>query len=335
MAEFKDLTERVLLILKNRINKEVFKQDHIDYLELEKYIQYLKCEPLIIQATKIPTIVSLANAFQRGESIDSRLKELDTYFSMYDKLIEIELIKKKPHRKTDKQPYQFDAEFPQFDFEPPAEYEIISPQEFLKFTEEVRKATIVYIIRLKIGPYIEDQMDVISARGQFAHSKISTIYNQIRAAQDEFTEQVNNNSGSENLEDEENISAPDQVFKFNNEQIQENVFNSLKAYFNDSEHESLQRLLNSENIDSKLLFNGSCKSLCYPFRQLHIHNKLVNQKSTTIKWICDNFNYVQSGTIKQCAKGNVHKNLNKSDLSFPKSNRIMIQGITHLELTDK
>jgi len=320
MVEFRDLTDRVFLKIKNRIKKEVFKQDYIDYLELDKYIDYLKCEPNLMVGTKLPVVVSLASAFKRGQRIDNLIIELDTYYSMYDKLVEIELIKKITRTKIDNEVHEFD-------FEPPTKYEIISHQEFLEFTEGARKATIIYILRLKLGRYIEDRLDEISNRGKFSFDKISEIYKEIKSVQKTFDDNIRNIS-----DDKGSGEIPNQAFEFNDKEVRNNVFNSLKAYFDDSNLEALSKLLNSEQIDFKLNFKGSCKALCYPFRQLHLHNKLVNQKTTTKNWICDNFNYKYQGKFKECNKENVHKNISKADLSYPKSQRIMIPNLDHLEL---
>ena len=182
MIEFKQLTDRIFSILKHKISNEVFKVDYIDYPQLKKYVEFLKCEPLLQEST-LPVIISLSESFHAGNNIDWEIKELYTYHSIIDQLIECEFIKEIQQSNNKVKPVKSNVQGDYSIFEPPSKYEIINTKEFNGFTIEIRKATIIYITRVRLGSFIEGKLDEISNRGQFASNKVSMIFKEIQEYQ--------------------------------------------------------------------------------------------------------------------------------------------------------
>lgn len=330
MIEFNKLTDRLFSILKQKISKEVFKEDYIDYYQLKKYVQYLKYQPLL-QKSIHPVIISLSKSFHAGENLDREINELHTYQSMFHYLIEYEFIKKQQQVDNKVKAIKSTTVSDYLVFEPPFEYEIIKTKEFHEFTGEIRKATMIFITQVRLVSYIEGKLDEISDRGQLASSRVSKILRDIQSSKDKYINLIDNTGSVIGDDNSSLFETPEEVFNFADTDIIDPLFKALILYFDEKEHDDLLLLLKSKSIDSKIIFKGSCKTLCYPFRQLHLHSKLTNKKKTTINWICNNFKYMNKGMVKECDINNVKNYLSRSDIPFPKAKRIKIDSLEHLE----
>jgi hypothetical protein len=110
------------------------------------------------------------------------------------------------------------------------------------------------------------------------------------------------------------------------------LFESLKAFFDEKDHEKLTLLLNKEEIIGEICFSSNANQLVMVFRQLHLNQKIIGSLVNTKKWICKYFTYYgQNKKLSNFNAENVHKILTKIEYDIPKSKRIDLPGLKYIK----
>lgn len=110
------------------------------------------------------------------------------------------------------------------------------------------------------------------------------------------------------------------------------LFESLKAFFDEKDQEKLTMLLREEEIDNKICFTSNANQLIMVFRQLHLNQKIIGSLVNTKKWICKYFTYYgQNKKHSNFNAENVHKILTRQSFDVPKSKRINLPGLKYIK----
>ncbi len=98
----------------------------------------------------------------------------------------------------------------------------------------------------------------------------------------------------------------------------EPLFDILKEYFDEKQHDLLKAALEGKNIDTKLLFNGKSNRLIYVFAELKQKYHLDNLQEEIIKWIENLFVFTDSQGEIVTAAYNTIKNVLTNKNNAPK-----------------
>jgi hypothetical protein len=119
------------------------------------------------------------------------------------------------------------------------------------------------------------------------------------------------------------------ILRINYDQV--DLFEAIKAFFDEKDHEKLTSLLNEEEIDDKICFKSNANQFVMIFRQLHLNQKIIGTLAKTEDWICAYFTYIGPKN-KQTTFSNayVHRTLTRTSFTIPKSNRINLPGLDYI-----
>ena len=110
------------------------------------------------------------------------------------------------------------------------------------------------------------------------------------------------------------------------------LFEAVKAFFDEKDHKKLTSLLHEEEIDDKICFTSNANQLVMVFRQLHLNQKIIGSLVNTEKWICKYFTYYgQNKKHSNFNAENVHKILTKREYDIPKPKRIDLPGLKYIK----
>ena len=129
-------------------------------------------------------------------------------------------------------------------------------------------------------------------------------------------EWITENKGIQAKRKSPNITD-ERLIKIKAEKI-EPLFDILKAYFADEQHDLLKAALEGKNIDTKLLFNGKSNRLIYVFAELKQKYHLDNLQEEIIKWIENLFVFTDSQGEIVTAAYNTIKNVLTNKNNAPK-----------------
>ncbi|QTD37092.1 hypothetical protein JL193_13335 [Polaribacter batillariae] len=101
------------------------------------------------------------------------------------------------------------------------------------------------------------------------------------------------------------------------------VYNSLKLYFIEEQHQQLYNVLKGKSFENKLCFLKNQSQLAELFRRLKYNDKLDSNYSEIKEWLCANFTY--SNSIKPLNSDSVYEVLTaKGNKDITKSKRLLI-----------
>ena len=115
-----------------------------------------------------------------------------------------------------------------------------------------------------------------------------------------------------------------------NGDIISNLFEILKPYFDEKDHDNLEKLLNGEKISKILLFKSNGIKLVDIFLRLKENKpeKIINTKTEIIKWICKNFKFLEKNKVIKPFKIPYVKKIMTRDLIISKDSRIALQFLS-------
>ncbi len=117
---------------------------------------------------------------------------------------------------------------------------------------------------------------------------------------------------------------------------QESVIKALQPFFNEKEHTLLNNLIKGEEINDKIYFLGNANRFVMVMRQLHLHQKVVNNYVQTNEWICGFFQYKHNTRGRSdFAQSDVHKILTAGSFEIPKEKRIEIPSLDFIKEKSK
>lgn len=109
----------------------------------------------------------------------------------------------------------------------------------------------------------------------------------------------------------ETKTTPIPIFKA---EIVQNVFDTLKDFFNSKDQIELKQILETgNNTRAKLLFNGKGNKLLDTFKKLIEHQLIMGcSKQDLQEWIITNFSFLQSNTAKEFKPDTVEKTISRN-----------------------
>ncbi|GAA0743100.1 hypothetical protein [Gaetbulibacter jejuensis] len=141
---------------------------------------------------------------------------------------------------------------------------------------------------------------------------------------------IGNHSAISSVEKEVNL-VDDRIIlriKYNRTKL----FEVLKPYFDDKEHEKLNSLLSENEIKNKICFKSNANQFVMVFRQLHLHQQIIGKLVNTEKWICKHFTYYGKNKIHSGFNLEyVHKKLTQNFYDIPNSKRIDLPGLDYIK----
>ena len=119
-------------------------------------------------------------------------------------------------------------------------------------------------------------------------------------------------------------------------EIQEAVVRALQPFFEEKDHKLLHKLIKGEEITSKIYFQSNANRFVVVFRQLHLHQKVIDNYVHTNEWICTFFQYKNNRKGKSdFAQSDVHKILTAGSYDIPKEKRINILDLDFIKEKSK
>lgn len=89
---------------------------------------------------------------------------------------------------------------------------------------------------------------------------------------------------------DKNIIVTENLIVFQSLETKEKVFMELKGFFPGYEEE-LQKALNGEKLNKKILFPANQNKFVEAFRRLNYNNKIISNYTEIRDWICQNFQF--------------------------------------------
>ena len=112
-----------------------------------------------------------------------------------------------------------------------------------------------------------------------------------------------------------------------NGDIISNLFEILKMYFDEKDHNNLDKLLKGEKISKVLLFESNGIKLVDVFFRLKENGKIINSKVDIQRWICDNFKFLERNKVVKPFKGYYVKKIMTGQTLISKSSRISFKAL--------